>query len=163
MEGHPVAGLYAAEVSKECSKLVYLFVEFLVRNRLGVFVLRLGHPDKRCLVTTGRQVAVDTVVGGVQTTADKPFPKRWVISVQRRVPVRVPSEQVGVFLEALGEVLFAESVKDVWVGSVCLGDELRRRVVVVLFSPVNGDLRLGGLRFSFCCHRPLQSERYSGY
>jgi hypothetical protein len=68
------------------------------------------------------------------------------------VPVSVPGEQVGVFLEALGEVLLAEPLEDGWVGRVGLTDELRGRIDVLLLTPVNSDLRLGGLRLLCCCN-----------
>ena len=69
------------------------------------------------------------------------------------MPVGVPGEQVRVFLEAVREVLLGESIEDGRVGGVSLRDELRRRLVILLFSSVNGDLRLRDLIHFGCLFR----------
>jgi len=89
-------------------------------------------------------MAVDTVVASVQPTADKPLPERRIACVERRFPLSVPAEQVPVLIEALREVLLTESPENGRVGRVCLPDKVRRRVIVLLLTPVNGDLRLYG-------------------
>src|SRR5438132_6888748 len=147
VEGHPITLLETTEVPQQGRELVDTLVELLVGDRLGDLVLRLGDPDEGCLVPVLRQVAVDTVVRGVQPAADEPFPEGRVAGVERGVPVLVPGEQVRVFPEALWEVLFLESFEDGRVAGIGLADELRRRVEVLLFSPVDGDLSLGDLDF----------------
>jgi hypothetical protein len=149
VEGHAVADLHVAEVLQERGELVDPAVELPVRDRLGLFRLGLRHPDESCLITTGRQVAVDAVVAGVQPTTDKPLPKRRVCGVQRRMPVGIPREQVSVFVEALREVLLPESLEDGRVGRVGLPDEFCRRLIELLLAPVNGDLSLGDLCLLF--------------
>src|SRR5205823_4262286 len=119
--------------------------------------LGLRHPDERRLVAIGGQVAVDAVVTGVQPAADEPLPERRIARIQRRLPVRVPGQQVGVLLEALGEVLLGETLQDRGVARVRLADELRRRWVEVLLPPVDGDLRLGNLRLVYDSHRSTSS------
>src|SRR5207247_5745947 len=49
--------------------------------------------------------------------------------------------------------------EDLRVGGVRLGDELRRGRVLLLFSPVYGDLRLGNLVCLFCGHGSTSVER----
>ena len=101
------------------------------------------------------QMAVHAVVTGVQATADEPLPERGVARVQRRVPVAVPAEQVGVLLEALREPLLAEAVPDGRIRGVGLADEPGRRVEVLLLAPVDRDLGLGHLarlRWFLCSH-----------
>src|SRR5262249_49685214 len=117
-----------------------------VRDGPDVLGLWLRDPDERGLVAIGRQVPVDAVVGGVEPPADEPPPKRRIARVQRRMPVGIPREQIGILLEAFGKAFLTESLKNAGIGRVCLRDELGRRVVVLLFTPVHRDLRLGGLR-----------------
>ena len=140
MEGHAVANLHAAEALQERGELVHPVVEILVRALLRLLVLRLGHPYERRLVGAGLQVAVDAVDARVQPTADEPLPERRVAGVQGRLPLGIPGEQVGVLLEAVGKLLLAESLEDGGVVRVCLLDELWGRLVVLLLTPVNGDL-----------------------
>src|SRR5207244_2680928 len=100
------------------------------------------------------QVPIDAVVRGVQPAADEPLPERRIVRVERGVPVLVPSEQVSILLEALREIPLRESLEGARICQVRLGDERRRRGVIFLFPPVNGDLRLGELRaFLLLYHR----------
>ena len=155
VQGDPVARL-DAEVAQHRGELVHPAVELLVGDHRVAGVLGLGHPDQRGLVPVPGQVPVDAVVAGVQLAADKPLPERRVAGVQRGVPVLVPVQQVGVFPEALREVLFREAVQDGRVGGVRLADELRRRRIIAFLTPVNGDRCLGRLgRFRFLGGLPL--------
>ena len=61
------------------------------------------------------------------------------------MPVLIPTEEVGVFAEALRKLIFAEAVKNVGIGKVGLPDKFRRRIVVFLFAPMDRDLRFAGL------------------
>src|SRR6266567_3227494 len=143
VEGYAVASLDAAETLEKRSELVYPDVEFLIRNRLGVFRFRLGHPDYSRLVAIGRQVAIDAVVRDVEPTADEPLPKRRVARVQRRVPIVVPGEHIRVFLVALRKVLLTEPFINTRIARICLPNKLWRRLVILLLPPVNGDLCFG--------------------
>src|SRR5205823_8493184 len=131
------------EISQKCGELVYPDVEFLICDHLGIFCFRLGHPDDSSLVAIGCQMAIDAVVTSVEPTADEPLPKRRVASVQRRVPIVVPSEQIRVFLEALRKVLLTEPIKDTRIACICLPNKLWRGLIVLLLPPVNGDLCFG--------------------
>src|ERR1035437_1828360 len=167
MKGDPIAGLQPAEVPKQGCELVDPPVELLIGDRLGVLSLRLRNPDDRRLVTRPRQVAVDTVVAGVQATTHEPLPKRRVSSVERRVPVGIPAEQIAVLLKALREPLLGEPLEDARIGRVRLTDEFGRREVVALLAPVDGNLclrdlpRLGfaHLRGILFCHLPSLPRR----
>ena len=99
-----------------------------------------GDEDQGGFVFVLREMAVDTVVAGVQFAAYEPLPEGWVGGVQRGVPIVVPVEEFGVFVEAFGEVLFVEAGDEVGVVQVGLADELGRWVEEGLFFPVDGDL-----------------------
>jgi hypothetical protein len=60
-------------------------------------------------------VPIDAVDAGIQPAADKPLPERRVAGVEHRLPLGIPGEKIGVFLEAVGKVLLAESLEDVGV------------------------------------------------
>ena len=160
VEGDAVAGLGVADTAQQRRELVHLPIQLLVGDRLGGLRLRLGHPDERGLVRAGGQVPVDTVVAGVEPAADKPLPERRVAGVERGVPIGIPGEQVGVFLEAFREVRLTEAFEQGGVGAVRLGDERRRRMVVFLLAPVHRDLCFGDLRPLRCCHRFPQCRRW---
>jgi hypothetical protein len=152
VEGRPVADPDAAEVPQERSELVDPTVELLIGDLLGLLVLRLRHPDQGRLVRAAGQVAVDAVDAGVQPSPNEPLPERRVARVQRRVPLRIPDEEIRVLPEALREALLAEPLEDRPIGRVGLNDERRRRLVVLLLPPVHGDLRLGDLRLLYIRH-----------
>ena len=124
----------------EVRRTRYPDVEFLIRDHLGFLCFRLGYPDESSFVAMRRQVAIDTVVTSVEPTADEPLPKRRVASVQRRVPIMVPGEQIRVFLEALRKVLLTEPFKDTRIACVCLTNKPWRGLIVLLLPPVNGDM-----------------------
>src|SRR5271165_2989864 len=93
------------------------------------------------------EMAIDAVVAGVQLAADEPFPEGRTPRIQRSVPILFPMKQIGVFTKAFREILFFESIHKCLVDEISLADEARRGLNVLLFFPVNGDLRfvLGGL------------------
>ena len=59
---------------------------------------------------------------------------------------------IGVFLEAVGEVVETESVEDPLVGQVGLSNKFLWRVDVGPFQPVNGDLDRGHFCGSILSH-----------
>jgi hypothetical protein len=90
-------------------------------------------------------MTVDAVIGNVDLAADKPTPERRVAGIEYRLPVFVPGQQIGVFLEAVRKILQAEAFVHIRVGHVRLGDETYRRGVITLFLPMDGYFRLGNL------------------
>src|SRR5690242_1974169 len=96
VEGDTITSLDAAKITKQRSKFIYSNIEFFVGDRQSCFSFRLGHPDQSCLVVTGCQMAVYTVVTCVELTTDKPLPKWRVACVKGRMPVTVPTEQISV-------------------------------------------------------------------
>ena len=105
------------------------------------------------------EVPVETVVAGVQPPTHEPFPERRIARVESGLPVLVPVEQVGVLLEALWKVVEGEAFEDLLVGQVRLPDEARGRVDVVLFLPMDRDLRLGHAGRLLFCHCVLTPQR----
>src|SRR6516225_1650368 len=99
-------------------------------------------------------MAIDTVVRGIQAATDEPFPEWRMIGVECGVPILIPVEKFGVLAETLREILFAETLEDMRIVQVGLGNEARRRAYILFFLPVNRDLGLGqfrllGTRFPF--------------
>ena len=142
VKGDPVADLEATEAFEHGGQLVHPAVELPVSYCFWFFGLGLGDPDKRRLVCFSGQVPVDAVVAGVEPAPHEPLPKRGVGGVERRVPVLVPVEQVGVLPEAFGKAVLAEALVDRRVGRVGLADEAGRGEEVLLLAPVNGYLGL---------------------
>src|SRR5206468_240323 len=66
MERHAVTLLEPTEVTEQRCELIDALVQLLVGDRLRDLVLRLRDPDEGRLVPVFRQMAIDTVVGGVQ-------------------------------------------------------------------------------------------------
>ena len=112
VQRHPVAGLQPGEVAQQRGELVHLPEQLRVADVHGLVGLELGHEDDRGLVRIGRSVPVDAIVRGVQPAADKPLAERRGAGVQRRVPGLVPGQQIGVFLEAVGELVLGEPLQD---------------------------------------------------
>src|SRR5712691_914197 len=102
---------------------------------------------------------VHAVIRGIQPAAGEPFPEWRVARVQRRVPGRIPAQQVRVLLEAIGEPVLAEPVRDRWVGRIGLRDETLRRIVILLLAPVHRNLRLRDLRPRTFCHCSSSSRK----
>ena len=128
VDGDAVASFQSGEIAQQGGGFVYAAVEFLVGDDSGGFVFGLGNEDQGGFVFVLREMAVDAVVAGVEFAAYEPFPEGWIGGVQRGVPVVVPVEQFGVFVEAFGEVLFVEAGDEVGVVKVGLADELGRWV-----------------------------------
>jgi hypothetical protein len=57
-------------------------------------------------------MAIDAVVRRIDLAADKPLPAGRVARVERRVPVLIPIEEVGVFFKTFGKVVQAKAVVD---------------------------------------------------
>src|SRR6516162_8257964 len=105
-------------------------------------------------------MAVDTVVTGVELSADKPFPERRATGVQSGVPVLVPTQHVGIFCEALREFFNAESLIYRQIGQVRLADESGRGIEICFLFPMDRNLRLADIGcfdgfLSCVCFLPL--------
>src|SRR6516164_2192226 len=97
-------------------------------------------------------MAINAVVTGIESTADKPFPEGRMASVQRDVPILVPVEEIRVFLKALRKPIEAKAVEDSRVLQVGLSDKCLRWANVVLFLPVDRNLSLRHFRSSILRH-----------
>ena len=95
------------------------------------------------------EVTVDAVVADVQLAPDEPLPKGRIAGVESGVPIVVPVEELGVFVEAFREMFFAEFLDKSGIGEIGLGGEASRRVEVFFFFPVDGDLSLGDVLSTF--------------
>ena len=115
-------------------------------------MLGFGDEVNRRLVLVLGEMAIDTVITGIDSTADKPFPERRMAGVERNIPGLVPVEEIGVLLEAVWELVEAESVEDSRVFQVGLSDKCLRRADVGLFLPVDGNLGLRHFRSSILRH-----------
>lgn len=91
------------------------------------------------------EMAVYAVVADVEFSADEPLPEGRIGSVESFAPGLVPIEELGVVVEALGEVFFAKLFYKCWIGEIGLGDEFFRRPIIFFFFPMNGNLRFGDL------------------
>ena len=86
-------------------------------------------------------MTVDAVVAGVESSADEPFPKRRIGRVESFAPGLVPIKKFGVDIEASWEMFFAEFFYEGWIGEISLRFEFFWRVEVLLFFPMDGNLR----------------------
>jgi hypothetical protein len=68
-------------------------------------------------------VTIDAVVAGVDLAALEPFEAGCIAGIQDLIPVLVPGQQVGIFLETVGEIVQAEPVVNAFVRHVGLGDK----------------------------------------
>ena len=91
------------------------------------------------------KMAVHAVVASVELSADEPFPEGRIAGVKRLAPGLVPIEQGSVMVEAFGKTLFVEFFDQGGVLEIGLCDEFLRRTEILLFLPVDGDLRLSEL------------------
>src|SRR5215472_13479840 len=104
-------------------------------------------------------MAVNTVKGYVELSADKPLPERGITGIESRVPVVVPGEQVAVLAEALGKILLAEALVHGGIAKVGLSYKSGAGIIVLLFSPVDRDLGFGQVRFlSYVFHHAYISH-----
>src|SRR5437763_7872765 len=140
VKGDTVASLDASKIAKQCGEFIDPDIEFLIGDGFGLFFFRFGYPDQSRLVVTCFQVAIDAIVTGVELTADKPFPKRRVTGIQRRMPKVVPGKQICVFLEAFRKVLLTKTFKNTRIACICLSNKLWMCMKILLLSPVNSDL-----------------------
>src|SRR6266481_5234018 len=92
---------------------------------------------------------VHAVVRGIEFAAGIPLPERSVTGIERGVPVLVPGQQVSIFTVAFGKILFAEPLVYGRIGQISLPDKFRVWVKVLLFFPMDGDLRLVDLCLLF--------------
>ena len=146
VERHAVARLQPQALQQR-SRLVDPDVQFLKGENDVRLVFELRNPDESRLVGVLFQVPVDAVVAGVQPPPDEPVEERRVGIVQRRMPVLVPRQEVGVLDETVRKLVRREAVEYPRIGQIRLSDERRARVDHLLFLPVGGDLGFGDVAF----------------
>src|SRR6516164_5531859 len=100
-------------------------------------------------------MAINAVVTGIESTADKPFPEGRMAGIKRYIPALVPVEEIRVFLKALRKPIEAKAVEDSRVLQVGLSDKCLRWANVVLFLPVDRNLSLRHFRSSILRHACL--------
>src|SRR5580704_12356616 len=93
------------------------------------------------------KMTVNAVVASIEFSAHKPFPEGRIGSVERFAPGLVPIEQLGVNVETLGKVFFAEFFNERGIDEVGLRFEFLRRVEILFFFPMYRNLRFRQLVF----------------
>ena len=149
VNGDAVAGFQSRKVTQKSRGFVHAPVQLLIGDGRGGFTLGLRNKNERGFVLIFGEMAVHAVVAGVELAADKPFPERRMLGVQRGVPVLIPVEQFGVMSETLRKIFFVELRDEVRVVEVGLANEFRGRAVIAFLFPVDGDLRLTDFQFGF--------------
>src|SRR5262249_41046563 len=100
------------------------------------------------------QMPVNTIVTGVEFSADEPFPERRVAGIQGGVPGLVPGQHVRILFEALREFIGTESLVDGRIGQIGLTNKFGGGIVIFFFLPMARDLGLADIShfygFSFC-------------
>src|SRR5581483_1085198 len=154
-----VSRLQPAEIAQQRGDFVHAVIQLLIRDRDRRLALELRNEDERRLSLVGLEMAVDAVVARIQRSAGEPFPERRVARVERLVPLPEPCQQLGIFVEALREVVERETFADTGILQVRLRDEFRNRVEIVLFLPMDCDLRLGQFEGGIAhCAAPLRAS-----
>jgi hypothetical protein len=110
MQGYPVAGFQAAEITQHCSSLIHPGIEFLIGDVLYALIFRVRHKMKCCLVLVLGQVPVKTVIADIELAAYKPFPERGVAGIENGVPFLVPVKQVSILRKTVRKIVQAEPV-----------------------------------------------------
>ena len=136
---------FESQAAEQRGHLVHPVVQLPVGD--GHIRLRflLGHEDECRLAPVLLQVPVHAVVARVDLAADEPFPERRVAGVEHGVIGLEPGQHVRIGLEAVGEAVEAELLEHARVPHVRLCLELLRRLIVLLFLPVHGDLGFADL------------------
>src|ERR1017187_1905485 len=145
MNGDAVSSLQTTEIAQQRGEFIHLYIEFAVSEGYGRLGFRLRNKDDRRFVLVLVEMPVHTVVRGVDFAAREPLPEWRITGVERRVPVLVPAQQIGVLPEALREILLAEAFVDVGIGQICLADKFCGRIIVFFLPPMDCDLGLAGL------------------
>jgi hypothetical protein len=100
-------------------------------------------------------MAVDAVVAGIDQAAFEPFETGCVTGVQDLVPVFVPGEHFSEISVIIRKIFQAEAIVDGRVGQIGLTDEFGRRIIILLFLPMDSDLGFRGLDNIFSAHADL--------
>ena len=145
VNGDAVSRFQTGKVTKQRRQLIHADIQFLIGDGYDGLLLRLGHEDQCGFIFVLVEVSIDAVVRGVQLSSHKPFPERRLTGVESRVPVLIPAQHVGIFPEALREILLAEPLRHIGVSQVGLADEFWRRIKIFFFPPVNRNLCVTGL------------------
>src|SRR5262249_47957391 len=134
------SGLKSGKIAQQRRHFVHAVIKFLIGDGDRWNVFRLADKDECGFIPVLLQVAIDAVVRHIELAADKPFPEGSITGVKRGVPVLVPGEQVSIFPEALGKILFAEPLIDGRISEIGLSDKRRAGMVILFFLPMDGYL-----------------------
>src|SRR5438270_320454 len=94
-------------------------------------------------------MTVHAVVTGVELASGIPLSERSVTGVKRGVPILVPAQEVCIFTKTFGEILFAETLINCGICQISLANKFRAWVEILLFFPMDSDLRLVDLCLLF--------------
>src|ERR1019366_2203778 len=109
MNGDAVSGFQATEITEQRREFIHSYIEFAVGEGYGRLGFRLRNKDDCRFVLVLVEMAVHAVVRGVDFAAHEPLPEWRITGIERRVPVLVPAQQIGVLAEALREIFLAEA------------------------------------------------------
>src|SRR5210317_1489353 len=94
----------------------------------------------RCFVFVFCKMPVNTVIADIEFTTDKPFPEGGITGVKHSVPLLVPVQQISIFRKAIREIIQAEPIVNRFIIYIRLGLEFLRRIIIILFLPMNRNL-----------------------
>ncbi len=124
VQGDAVPAFQPGKIPEQGGEFIHTHIKFLVGNVLVFLFHRFGDEVNGGLVLVVFQVTVYTVVAGVDLAAFKPFVAGCITGIQGLIPVFIPGQQIGVFLETVGKIIQAETIVNALVRHVCLGDEI---------------------------------------
>src|SRR5262249_20747851 len=105
VNGDAIAGFESAEVAEHRGCFGYADVQCAIGNYLSRLVFLLGDVNECGFVIVFGEMTINTVIRGVEFSADEPFPEGRLRGVEGFLPLLVPVEKIGVSVEALREVL----------------------------------------------------------
>src|ERR1041385_2213954 len=86
-------------------------------------------------------MTVNTVKAVVELASGIPLPERGFTGIERGVPIVVPAQKICIFTEAFRKILLTEALIHGGVGQISLAGKFRAWIKILLFFPMNGDLR----------------------
>ena len=113
MNGDAISRLQPAEIAQQRRKFIHAHIEFAIGHRYRRIAFRLRNKNQCRFVFILGKMAIHAVVRSIELPAHEPLPEWRIIGIERRMPILVPTQQVGVFPEAFRKFILAESVEDV--------------------------------------------------
>ena len=124
---------------------------------LDFFFFQLGDKMNGGLVFVLCQMPIHAIVAGIDLAAFEPFPARRIAGVQDCIPVLIPVEHIGVFLETVREIFQAEPVKHTRICHVGLGNKFCAWMKIFLFPPMYRNFGFGSFNNFLISHNYLLS------